>query len=107
MKPKVGMPVEFNPHGTDERWYGEITAVHSESTVDALLLNGDDYGVEKPDIHFCAPGEACEVSMCKALSDNNGKKPKGKPTVDEIELFIDEKKEALNSKQTESGKNGK
>lgn len=106
MKPKVGMAVAFNPHGTDERWYGEITAVHNDSTVNAKFITEDEQEIDKPDIHFCAPGEACEVSMCQALP----KTQKGKPTVDEIidvaqeavedaiEHLLDEPEEPTNGK---------
>lgn len=68
MTPKVGQAVQFNPDGTDRRWHGEITAVHSESTVSAKFTDEDGQEIEKPDIHFCASGEACEVSMCEAAS---------------------------------------
>lgn len=82
MKPEIGMHVVFNPDGTDRRWHGEITAVHNDSTVSASFIDEDDNTIEKPDIHFCAPDEACEVSMCEAVKRK--KKQTGKPTVDEI-----------------------
>ena len=89
MKPKVDMQIEFNPYGTDERWHGVITAVHNESTVNAIVMNGDDVTIEKPDIHFCGPEEPCEVSMCKALGKVK-KKEKGKPNVAEVQASIEQ-----------------
>ena len=89
-KPVIGQAIEFNPDGTDKRLAGKIIAVHSANTVSAEVIDDDGVTLRKPDIHFCAPNEPCEVSMCKAVlvkSDSKAGKPKktsGKPTVNDI-----------------------